>query len=160
MEWDSESWRDLRNANLLRWMLGNADAVECVVALSAISETWDDLIDRDKPIHAEQVNDCFVRALITLQVNPFFKANESLFYAIIVAGSNAWMDANQMQADPDAKWRMLAFYLRNTSYEIANLAAFRVGGWDHLRSISLEMRKFFSHESYDEWEHRHEGATQ
>jgi hypothetical protein len=156
VKWDSEPWRELRDANLLRWMAGNADAVACFVALSTICETWDDLVDRDKPVGDAQINEAFTLALINLQVNPFYKANEALLYALIVAGTNAWMDANALQSSPDVKWRMLAFYLRNTAYELASICAFRAGGWQHLRAISLEMRQFFAHESYAEWEHRHE----
>lgn len=158
MKFDSIEWRAVRDQRLLGWMAGNADAVSCVVALSTISERWDDLRDGDKPVTRAELDQAFTLALIELQVNVFYKQNESLFYAIIIAGTNAWMDANEMQTDPDAKWRMLAFYTRNLSYELANIAAFRAGGWQHLRSISLEMRKFFAHESYGEWEHRHEGA--
>ncbi len=155
LNWDSKDWRTLRNEKLLPWMAGNVDAVNCVIGLSTISETWDDLIDRDKQVGPDLINEAFVTAGITLQLNPFYKQNEMLFYAVTVAGINAWMDATAMQKSDEEKWRMLSFYTRNYAYEIMSIAAFRAGGWEHLRKVSLEMRQFFAIESYQEWEHRH-----
>lgn len=154
-EWDSPEWRVIRNREMLKWMNGNQNAVDCVVGLSRISETWDDLIDRDKEVGPEAINQAFVTAAIDLQVNPFYKENESLFFAMNVTGINAWMDATKLEKSDDKKWRMLSFYIRNFAYEIMTIAAFRAGGWEHLRKVSLEMRQFCAHESYDQWEFSH-----
>ena len=155
LKWDSEAWRAMRNANLKAWMLGNVDAVDTVIGLSTIAETWDDLADGDVKPTVERVNEAFTLALITLQGNVFYKANEALFYSQIVTSVNAWMDANELQGSRVKHERMMAFFLRNIGQEIAQLAAFRVGGWEHMRKVSIEMRRFFFHETFDSWSDRH-----
>lgn len=154
--WDSSEWRKLRDEKLLAWMNGNVQAVETVIALSSIAETWDDLHDGDKPVESGRISAAFINALVKLQVNEFYKANEAIFYALTVAAINAWMDANELQRSRDAAHRMMAFYLRNFGHEITMMAVFRAGGWEHLRSVSLEIRLFFEHEVFQDWEHRHE----
>ena len=136
-------------------MRGNKEAVDTVLALSTIAETWDDLHDGDKPPSKDRINEAFTLALVKLQVNDFYKANEALFYSQIVTSINAWMDSNQMQDSTDGHQRMLAWFLRSIGHEIASLAAFRVGGWEHMRRVSLEMRLFFQHETLETLEKRH-----
>ena len=155
LQWDSEDWRRVRNVKMLEWMRGNAQAVDTVLALSTIAETWDDLHDGDKTPSKERVNEAFTLALVKLQVNEFYKANESLFYALIITSINAWMDANALQNSPNENHRMMAFYLRNFGHELTMLAVFRAGGWEHLRRVSLEIRLFFENGTYQDWEHRH-----
>ena len=155
LAWDSEEWRRVRNAKLLGWMNGNAEAVDTVLALSTIAETWDDLHDGDKQPTRERINEAFTLALVHLQLNAFYKANEAIFFGLIVASINAWLDANHLQGSSRTSERLMAFSLRNIGHEITMAAAFRAGGWEHLRRVSLEMRTFFAHESFDTWEHRH-----
>lgn len=154
MIWDSPEWREARDDNLLRWMLGDADAARCVVLLSAISETWDDLIDGDKKLAPPDINQAFVNALVGLNTNPFYKKHQVTILPIVFAGINAWMDANELEGASTAEHRRLGFYIRNYAYEVCSICAMCAGGFDWLRSISLEMRLFCHHESYLEWEKR------
>lgn len=155
LNWDSDEWRALRNEKLLVWMCGKQEAVDVVVALSTIAETWDDLYDADKSVAKDRLNQAFVLMLVKLQTNEFYKSNEALFYALTVTAINAWMDANELQGSNLNSERMMAFYLRNFGIEIAMLAAFRCGGFDHLRKVSLGIRKFFAHEDFAGWDANH-----
>ena len=155
LQWDSDDWRNVRNEKLLGWMCGNRAAVDTVIGLSTIAETWDDLHDGDNPPTKDRINEAFVLALVKLQINEFYKANEAIFYALTVSAINAWMDANELQKSGDTHKRMLAYHLRNYGREITLMAVYRAGGWDHLRRVSLELRAFFEHETFESWEHRH-----
>lgn len=150
-----DEWLALRDANMLRWMAGNQEAVDAVHTITGICDVWDDLVDRDKPVSEEDVNQAFARALIGLQFNPFYRQHQDSFLGLIVTGVNAWLDANALQKSSGEKWRMLAFFIRTFGFEVCHLAAFHVGGWGHLRRVSLDMRQFFERETYSEWEHRH-----
>jgi len=153
-EWDSQEWRDSRDRNLLVWMLGDRHAASLIVDVSTMVETWDDLIDMDKDVSADEINRAFTIALVRLNNNPFFNAHKSAIMPILMIGVNAWFDANELEKSMDEAERMLAFYIRNFCYEFASLCAALVGGYDHLRRVSLEMRRFFKHESYLNWEKR------
>ncbi len=148
LKWDSQEWRIDRDERLLRWMRGNADAADCVVALSTVSELWDDLIDRDRPVSDEEIHKGFVSVLIGLNDNPFWNGFHVKLMPIVIVGTNAWLDANKLQQSGSDNDRMLGFYIRNYCYEIASMAAYCAGGWDWLRSISMEMREFFQHDGY------------
>jgi hypothetical protein len=153
-DWDTPQWRELRDQRLIRW-LRDPDAVACVLTLSGIAEVWDDIIDNDNPAPA-RVNRAFTDALVSLQFNPFYTRHQNMILPVVVVGINAWLDANELEGG-DTNQRMQAFYLRNYSYEVASIIAACALGWDGLRAVSLEMRSFFSHETYQEWEHRHDG---
>ena len=150
--WDSLEWRDIRDENLLRWLNGNREAADTVVALSTISETWDDLVDLDNVPDKTRINEAFTLALVGLHVNEFYKLNEHLFYALTVVAINAWMDANELVKSPILAKRQLAFHLRNFGHEITMMAVFRACGWERLREVSLEVRDFWGHEDFASWD--------
>lgn len=151
MSWDTPEWRHVRDTKLREWMLGNEHAVRVCTQISHIAEVWDDLVDGDrKPADAE-VSHAFQSAMVHLQTNPFYMANHGMLMGVIVVAINAWHDANDMKDGP-AHERMLAFFLRNLGIEVAILCAFLVGGYDHMRKASLEIRRFFHHETYEEWQ--------
>lgn len=153
--WDTPEWRTERDERLLAWMCGNQAAVDTVLALSTIAEVWDDLYDGDKSTDKELLNRAFTLALVKLQVNDFYKTNEALFYALTVTSINAWLDANAWQKSGEERQRMMAFFLRNLGIEMVMLAVFRAGGWDHLRKVSLEIRTYFDHETFQHWNLEH-----
>ena len=155
LAWDSEAWRIERDRRQLAWMLGNHQAVEVVTRLSHIAELWDDIIDGDRKATDTEVNFAFESALIHLQTNPFYMRNHATIMAVIVLAVNAWHDANEYQKSGDADQRMQAFYLRNFGIELSMICAFCVGGYEHLRAVSGEIRDFFRRESFTTWEHRH-----
>lgn len=153
MKWDSVDWRKLRDAKLTEW-LGPAGA-ECVVLLSTVSEVWDDLVDKDTTISASDISNAFVISLVNLETNRFWQMYRPFLFPIMVLGINAWMDANVLQKSRIEKYRMLAFYIRNYAAELVQMAAFCVGGFEHMRKVSIAVREFLNHETYFDWEHRH-----
>lgn len=152
MEWDSPEWREERNKKLLAWLKDDFDAFMCVLGFSAISETWDDLIDGDKKPSPEEINRAFLTAIVHLNANRFYVRHCATILPVVFIGINSWFDANELEKSTKVDHRALAFYIRNYCYEIVSICAFCVGGFDWLRSISLEMRMFFQHESYFTWE--------
>lgn len=152
-KWDSAAWRTARDENLRRWLLGDEAAVQCLVMLSNIAETWDDVVDKEE-VDASEVNTAFVQALVLLQGNPFYCKHQYMLMGVVVASINAWLDSIQLEKGATEAERMAAFYLRNFAQELLPLSAFLLGGWEHMRAVSAEARKFFTHETYAQWEHR------
>lgn len=151
MEWDSPAWRELRNAKLYEWFLGNEDAVNCAVALSTAVETWDDLIDKDKPVSPADINQAFTLLLVDLPANQFYVNYRHYIEPWLVLFVNAWMDSEQLRQTSDTDAKLQAFFLRNLSLELIPLIAFCCGGFENMRKISLEAREFYRHESFDDW---------
>lgn len=62
----SKEWIEERNKKLLQWFNGDVEAVEFLLLLSDITELWDDLIDRDVPIHDERIHSVFTKIFLVL----------------------------------------------------------------------------------------------
>ncbi len=149
--WDSPEWRQVRDKSLFRWLREDSAAVDCVVCLSTISEFWDDLIDKDHTLTEQEIHRGLLAAMIGLQENPFWNRWHHKIMPVVIVGTNAWLDANELEPSQSDTERMLAYYLRNYAYEVATMAVYCAGGWDWLRSVSMEMRRFFQHDSYFDW---------
>ncbi|WP_282460149.1 hypothetical protein, partial [Mycoplasmopsis arginini] len=70
---------------------------------------------------------------------------------ILIHTASAWLDSEILKTSKDSRQKMLAFHLRNLSLELYHATAFLVGGFEHLRKVSIEMRTYFALESYKEW---------
>lgn len=148
----SDAWIALRNRNRETWMMGNQEAIAFLAALGAYVEMWDDLIDKDKPVSDEMVNDTLGAALLHIACNPFVAANRAYLFPLLVQMISSYEDSEILCRDEDERCRNLAFHLRNYPLELYQACAFLVGGWEHLRRVGPEMRRFFAFESYSEWE--------
>lgn len=154
LAFDTPEWRDERNEKMLEWMAGNPYAVQTALILGDACEMWDDLVDGDKVVTPQDVDRVLVGVFVGLATNPFWQQARQFIEPIVIVAINSWMDANTFANSKDEKLRQLAFHIRNYSTEVAMACAFVAGGWEHLRKVSSEMRQFFQHESFSEWEYR------
>lgn len=154
LQFDTEDWRKVRDDHYRRWFKGDEYAVQTIHVLMNACEFWDDLIDQDAEITPDRVDIVFRGIFVDLTVNPFWQRTRAFLEPLIIMAINAWMDANELSKSNSEKERNLAFHIRNLPTELVMAVAFGVGGWEHMRSVSVEARRFFAHESFDEWEHR------
>lgn len=155
LTWDTPAWRQLRDAKLRDWLLGDELAVDCALMISNALEVWDDLIDRDQALDAATINKAFWDLLITLPNNPFYARHRARLEPLLIATINGWLDAEALVKRPEEHWRWLAFYLRNTGNEMIPACAFIVGGFANMRRVSLAMREFLAHETFADWNKEH-----
>lgn len=143
--WNRQS-HELRN----RWFMGHQEAIAFVSVLFDAVELWDDLIDKDVDVSNEHINRAFIGLMFALPANDWFIANRSHYLPLILTAINAWHDANEMERSPNKKFRNMAFYLRNFGIEIHIATAFLIGGYEHMRKVSTEIRQFFAFEEFEE----------
>lgn len=149
-EHDTPPWRELRDQRLAEW-IEDEDAIQFIKVFGTICELWDDLIDQDKEITKDFVNDVFTMVFVDLSLNPFFDLYKSELVPIIITGINAWLDANELEAGPHDQ-RVVAYTLRSWYTEIINFTICRLYGFHRMRELSLEIRQFFlACESLDEY---------
>lgn len=117
--------------------------------LMNICETWDDVVDGDE----RNVDLAMEQAFVHLAMNGFWRQYRGFLEPIVIASVNAWRDATVMEKADSHRMRNLAFHLRNWPTELIPMIAFLCGGWHHARQVSPEIREFFAHESYEDWEH-------
>jgi len=150
-----QEWHDLKEANIQRWLLGHAEAIDCVDNILSTFEFWDDLIDKDVTLEDEHINKIFVNLLFVLPQNKWFVANTAYYMPLLMTCFSAFFDSNEMCKSKEIHIRNLAFHIRNLGIELYIATAFLLGGYKHMREVSREIREFFAFETFEEWEFRH-----
>lgn len=151
----SVAWQEQNQINKQHWCLGNQNAIAFLNCFFDAVELWDDLIDKDVTIEDEHVNRVFTSLMFTLPANPWFAANYTYYQPLIMASINGFHDANEMCKSDKQHLRNLAFHIRNFGIEIHIATAFLIGGFEHMRKVSREIREFYAFETFDEWESDH-----
>lgn len=149
-KFDSPEWREARDLQLLRWLQGNKDALNFLLTLFNIAEVWDDIIDGDTPDSSE-VHQAFMDAMFGLNSNPFYVKHVGHLQPLMLAGINAWLDSTELEKETDTWSQTWAYALRDWYMELVAACAYIVGGFDHMRRISLEARRFFQAETLEEF---------
>jgi hypothetical protein len=146
LEFDTFEWRAQRDELLLSWVQ-DIHAVRLIVLLGETAEVWDDLIDADKPVSADCLNQLFTALLTELPLNPFFDRFKVQITPLILVGINAWHDANALERGSDND-KAIAYVLRDWYTELIMFIMCITRGYTTMREHSLEIRRFFSqHES-------------
>jgi hypothetical protein len=150
MTFDSAEWRNVRNQKLMGWVQ-DPFAVDFFLMVGDASEFFDDVVDADKPLehgHPERV----LFALLTqLPLNPFFDKYRAQLCAVMHTGINAWLDATELEKSADKTPRHRAYVLRDWNLELLMYIVYLTRGRDYMRSVSIEIRNFFLHETLDEY---------
>ena len=126
------------------WFCGNEEAIAFIAMFFDAVELWDDLIDKDVPISDDHINRAFTALMFGLPANDWFVFNRKYYLPLIMMAINAFHDANLLADSTDKRLRLLAFHIRNIGLEIHIATAFLLGGYDHMRIVSPEIRKFFA----------------
>ena len=145
----SAQWQEDSKANKLRWFLGHQEAIEFVGCFFDAVELWDDLIDKDVLISDDHINRAFLSLMFVLPANRWFVANYAYYQPLIMASINGFHDANEMCKSDKKHLRNLAFHIRNFGIEIHIATAFLIGGFEHMRKVSREIREFYAFEEFE-----------
>lgn len=149
-EYDTYEWQQLRNAKLMEW-IGDPHAVDFIRYWGGVCELWDDLVDNDKIITRNRVDSVFWTILTELPLNPFFDRYKHQLIPILVTGINAWQDSNELEKGTVSD-KMFAYVLRDWCREFICYVVYLTRGREYLRSVSMEIRKFFTgHETIDQY---------
>lgn len=149
----TDEWIKENHEKKYKWFLGNQDAILFVNDLFYCIEAWDDLIDKDKDISDKRINDAFIKLIFNLPSNNWFIDNRYYYLPLLMTCSNAFIDANKLQTNPQEHLRNIAFHIRNMGIEIHIATAFLTGGIDHMMNVSQDIREWFAFEKFDEWEY-------
>ena len=130
---------------ILHCLKGNQNAAQFCEDVFSISQIWDDLIDRDRPVCNDQINRMMWKSLIDIPRNTFFYQNSLVLTQTLEIAISDWLDANELEKGND-KDRNIAFVLRDSVGTIVIQCARIIGGYDWMREISPYVRRFV----YDE----------
>jgi hypothetical protein len=127
---------------------GHADAIEFCITLVEVLHIWDDLIDKDKPVSPEKINQAFWKALVELPRNPFYAAHAHDLIPCLMTAIQNWHAANLMEATESEADKGIAFILRSSYADIVIQAAYLIGGCAWARVVTPKIRREFHREGY------------
>jgi hypothetical protein len=107
----------------LEWFGGNEDALNMFRMFVDLAHTWDDLVDRDKPVDAERINNAFLIALVYLPANPFYQSIQRDIMPMWLTVVSAYQTANFFERTKDEHGVEIAHTLR---YAAGNIIAYAV----------------------------------
>lgn len=142
-------------AEIEQAVLGNKAAAAFLVDLGHVMHLWDDLIDRDKVVSAEEVNDAMYRALVQIPRNPFFQQWSATLLPLIEQAIWSWRTANRLEDDwwggsknPDLD-STIAYIIRSDYYNLVIACARIVGGLEHAVEVGVRLRRMWHSEGLD-----------
>ena len=143
LAFDTPEWQALRDEKLRTWV-GDPQAIAFFLAFCDACELFDDITDNDKPVEKPHNNRVLFSLLTELPLNPFFEQWKRQLIPVIVTGINAWLDANELEKGSDDQ-KVFAYVLRDWYVELLAVIIYLTKGRDYMRSVSMEIRHFFTH---------------
>jgi hypothetical protein len=130
---------------------GNEQAVAFMRDLHFISHVWDDLVDGDKPVSPAMVSIAFEKALIGVNLNPFFRDNAAMFLPVMLNSALLWHAANDLERDASPHALQVAHVIRCAPGDLALICAAVIGGTDHAKAHAAELRMLMQQDSLEDY---------
>lgn len=143
--------RQDEHAFLCRVLPNQPAAVAFCETLFRISQTLDDLIDRDRPVSDEAVVSAFWQALIELPANPFYRQHEPYLRPLMASALQDWRDSVTLERSSDRHHRTLAFVLRDQLTTLVIQCAYLIGGEAWMTQVSVPIRQHFHEDTLDDY---------
>jgi len=117
-------------------------AINLSTLLLDIAHTWDDLIDKDKPVADEQINRAFLSATVDLTMNPLWDKHLA---SNLLNVYFRWSDANSIERDCSSTDDDLAkaWMLRAGLYDMFVLIAHKLYGRTWAEQVGPIIRKYY-----------------
>lgn len=141
----------------LEWFKDDQQAVDMFETIRVIAHTWDDLVDKDKEITPEAVNQMMEMALVALPLNPFFQANSSLLYPVLITSVVSYITSTKLERKGDDHSLELAHFLRYAIYMLPLMAMIIKGGTAHGVEMLEKTAPIMIRERFEEFYKEHKG---
>jgi hypothetical protein len=144
---------DVRRARLLEIFQGDSDAVSLIEDVIAVTEVWDDLVDGDREVTADDVTEAFTRALVDIPSNPHYLRHGAALRAVLLGAILGWLDSDAMRGDKvlGAEDVITAHVVRYQIVDVALVLLVRLFGLPYAREHSTEIRRMYRAETIREF---------
>lgn len=139
----------------LEWFGGNQDALNMFRAFVFLAHTWDDLVDKDKHVTEDTINQAFLTALVYLPANQFYRSIQDAILPMWLVVVSSFETANLFERTKDPHGIEIAHGLR---YAAGNIMAYAVHvcvGAEKAKQYLPEMWKNVFHERFDAYRKEH-----
>ncbi|PWY49200.1 hypothetical protein DK459_11795 [Achromobacter sp. RW408] len=128
-------------ATVLRWMRGNASAVDFLRTAFDVAHFWDDLVDRDRILSDADINRAMFQALVVLPRNAFYQANFASLNAVLANAATNWTIATDLERAGGVAGKRTAYVLRASYVDLVTHCALLLGGMEWARAVGVELRQ-------------------
>ena len=139
----------------LEWFGGNHDALSMYRMLVDLAHTWDDLVDRDRDLPTDHINNAFLIALVYMPANVFYRSIQEQIMPMWLTVISAYEVANKFEQDKDEHGVEIAHNLR---YAVGHIVAYMVQvcvGYEKSKKILPEVWKSIVFERFDDYRKEH-----
>jgi purine-cytosine permease-like protein len=145
----------MKNEGKLEWFGGNQDALNMYRAFVNLAHTWDDMIDRDKPVSADDINRAFLTCLVYLPANPFYRAIQDQIMPMWLVVVSSYETANAFEKAKDPHGIEIAHSLRYAAGSIVAYAVHVCLGAEKAKEVLPEVWKAMFYERFDDYRKEH-----
>lgn len=142
-------------AGKLEWFGGNEDALNMYRMFVNMLHTWDDLVDKDRPLDEATINNAFLTALVYLPANPFYRSIQDAIFPMWMTVVSAYETANKFERDKDPHGIEIAHTLRYAAGHIVAFAVTTCVGPEKAKEYLPEMWKSVVHERFEQYRKEH-----
>jgi hypothetical protein len=139
----------------LEWFGGNHDALNMYRMLVDLAHTWDDLVDKDRDLPTDHINNAFLIALVYMPANIFYRSIQEQIMPMWLTVVSAYEVANKFEQDKDEHGVEIAHNLR---YAVGHIVAYMVQvcvGYEKSKEILPEVWKSIVFERFDDYRKEH-----
>ena len=145
----------MKGVGKLEWFGGNQDALNMYQAFVDLAHVWDDLVDKDKPVSVEKINQAFLTCLVFLPANPFYRGIQDQILPMWLVVISAYETANFFEKNKDEHGVEIAHGLR---YAVGNIIAYAIHvciGMEKAKEVLPDMWKTIFYERFDDYRKEH-----
>ena len=145
----------MKDEGKLEWFGGNQDALNMYRAFVNLAHTWDDMIDRDNLVSADDINRAFLTCLVYLPANPFYRAIQEQILPMWLVVVSSYETANAFEKAKDPHGIEIAHSLRYAAGSIIAYAVHVCLGAEKAKEVLPEVWKAMFYERFDDYRKEH-----
>lgn len=138
--------RDNEAEFIYQALRGQADAIDLCNRLFRASQLFDDLHDGDQAVTKDQVHRLLWDVMVEIPSNPFYQRHFAALQPLIRGMALDWIDSCALERGTEHE-KSIAFVLRDSIGAIVSHCAYLIGGYDHMRTVSVPVRQHIFEES-------------
>lgn len=148
-------WELWSPAGLLDLVCGNEWAARFLLDIAALSHTYDDLIDRDKPVTDGAIHQMVWRALVSIPENPFFNQHQAALRPVLATSILNWRAANDMEKSGCLEKLRISHATRYELSDVLLLCMLLTGGMEHAASNAQRARLMGQNDTWANYRAEH-----
>jgi len=139
----------------LSWFGGNTDALSICKMLITLTHTWDDIVDKDKPLTESDINEAFKIALVYLPANKLYQSIMPQMLPMWVQIISAYETANTYERNKDAHGIEISHSLRYAAGHMLAYIVILCVGDDKAKDVLPEVWKEIYFERFEDYRKEH-----